>query len=306
MEKLKLRQIKTKDILFLDIQTVTIYESLYEDYNTSKIWHEKHAKKPQWQDVSPEQSYIDKGAFYAEYAKVVCISAAYMENEKLKAKIYTGSEEDILNAFNADLSRFQIARPNICLCGHAIKNFDIPFLYKRCLVNGILPNILVEVEGLKPWEVIHVDTKELWQASGFYGSSLAEICHALNVPYDLKETYSMARENYFNGNLDTFFEFAKTNIVAIARIVQRFKFHKLVNLLNVEFITIDKPEPLGVIERIRAAGIIGEEDENELLNICKQMKTEEKEATIEILKAALLITKNNLEQELELKILEAC
>ena len=69
-----LEQIKTKNILFLDIETVPIKKN-FEDLSApfQKLWEEKTV----WQrkdDVSPSDFYKLKAGVMAEFAKIICIS----------------------------------------------------------------------------------------------------------------------------------------------------------------------------------------------------------------------------------------
>jgi uncharacterized protein YprB with RNaseH-like and TPR domain len=48
------------------------------------------------------------------------------------------------------------------LCGHNAKEFDIPFLARRMIINQI-PTRQAEFIRKKPWEIPHLDTLELWK-----------------------------------------------------------------------------------------------------------------------------------------------
>ena len=74
--------IKIKNILFLDIETVPVKEN-FEDLDTTfqTLWAEKTA----WQrkdEYSPSEFYKIKAGVMAEFAKIVCISVGYLFLEK--------------------------------------------------------------------------------------------------------------------------------------------------------------------------------------------------------------------------------
>ena len=69
-----LKQIKIKNVLFLDIETVPIKET-FEDLSApfQKLWEEKTV----WQrkeNVSPSNFYKLKAWVMPEFAKIICIS----------------------------------------------------------------------------------------------------------------------------------------------------------------------------------------------------------------------------------------
>jgi uncharacterized protein YprB with RNaseH-like and TPR domain len=49
------------------------------------------------------------------------------------------------------------------LCGHNIKEFDVPYICRRAMVHGLTLPTIIDSAGKKPWEVSHIDTMELWK-----------------------------------------------------------------------------------------------------------------------------------------------
>jgi hypothetical protein len=54
-------------------------------------------------------------------------------------------------------------QPQHILCGHNAKEFDIPFLARRMIINQIALPDKLNLFGKKPWEIPHLDTLELWK-----------------------------------------------------------------------------------------------------------------------------------------------
>jgi 3'-5' exonuclease len=75
------------------------------------------------------------------------------------------------------------AKLDFWLCGHNLKNFDIPMLAKRMIINGLMPSALLPSYDTKPWEIKAIDTKEIWQY-GAYSSigSLDLLCSTMDIP----------------------------------------------------------------------------------------------------------------------------
>jgi hypothetical protein len=59
-------------------------------------------------------------------------------------------------AFHKANNRFQFA-------GHNIREFDIPYICRRLLINDMqLPNYM-QLHGAKPWEIDMIDTLQWWK-----------------------------------------------------------------------------------------------------------------------------------------------
>ena len=118
-----------------------------------------------------QESFKNKAAIFAEFGKIVCISMgiAYYDKEanhyKIRLKSFDqASEEELLKSF-CDLLNKHYSNPlTHALGGHNIKEFDIPFICRRLIINRMdLPDIL-KIGGKKPWELNYfIDTMEMWK-----------------------------------------------------------------------------------------------------------------------------------------------
>ena len=160
-----------KRILFLDIETATQHATYEEVADTLKIhWQKKmqrHVSVEDYPSFEEEFSslYHDKGAIYAEFAKVICISVGYLiEGEDgitCKIKSFAGEDEvEVLTSFHSLLNEHYYDRFNQFLCGHNIKEFDIPFLCRRSMINNLIqPTLPKCTTYLAP---IHVAFRSLY------------------------------------------------------------------------------------------------------------------------------------------------
>jgi predicted PolB exonuclease-like 3'-5' exonuclease len=169
-----IEHIDLANILFLDIETVSAesdYRALSEDFKSH--WRNKARQQlriPE-EELTEEmviEAYTNKAAIFAEFGKIVCISVGIMHRDKddqrlrLRLKSYASDDEkELLEGFSALLEQYY---SNKYLCGHNIKEFDIPYICRRLLVNQLpFPKVL-QIQGKKPWETQHLlDTLELWK-----------------------------------------------------------------------------------------------------------------------------------------------
>ena len=209
-------------ILFLDIETVPVVYK-YDDLNdpTKDLWNKK------WQynkDISPEQQY-SKAGIYAEFAKVIVIGLGYYNQGKFRVKtIASANELDVLQQFS-DLLRQYFNTSAHLLCAHNGKEFDFPFLCRRFLINNLpLPKIL-QIQGLRPWEIKHIDTMDLWKFGDVKNfSSLNLLAHVLGIPSPKDDMDgSMVGKAFYEDNaLEKIEKYCKKDVITLARLFNRF------------------------------------------------------------------------------------
>ncbi|MES2680016.1 MAG: 3'-5' exonuclease [Bacteroidota bacterium] len=209
-------------ILFLDIETVpSVYR--YGDLNDAsrELWNKK------WQynkEVSPEQQYA-KAGIYAEFAKVIVIGLGFYNQGKFRVKtIASDNEPEILQQFS-DLLKQYFNTSSHLLCAHNGKEFDFPFLCRRFLINNLpLPKIL-QIQGLRPWEVKHIDTMDLWKFGDVKNfSSLNLLAHVLGVPSpkDDMDGSMVGKTFYEDHDLRKIETYCKKDVITLARVFNRF------------------------------------------------------------------------------------
>lgn len=158
-----------KNVLFIDIETVSEKKQLNElEDNLKALWLKKASYLKNEEVLPDDEFYLKKAGIYAEFGKIICIGiGGVFEDESgnlaLKVKtIYKDDESDLLDEFKQILEKHRAGK-NLKLCAHNGKEFDFPYICRRMLIHGIeLPKIL-KIIGKKPWEVPHLDTLELWK-----------------------------------------------------------------------------------------------------------------------------------------------
>jgi predicted PolB exonuclease-like 3'-5' exonuclease len=237
-----LEQIKIKNILFLDIETVRGKEN-FEDLDSTfqNLWEEKTI----WQRkerFKPAEYYNNQAGIMAEFAKIICISVGYIfkgkEGRCFRIKSFYGdNEKKILSNFNTLLSS-EFNNQNHQLCAHNGKEFDFPFIARRTLINGLkLPKIL-DVSAKKPWEVNHLDTMELWRFGDYKNYSSIKLLSALfNIPSSKDDINrgQVADVYYKEHNLEKIKIFCQKETLKVAQLLLRYKGEELIKEENIEF-----------------------------------------------------------------------
>ena len=185
-------------ILFIDIETVggcKNYQSCRETNPTVSNqfekyfdWFLKRFPEDKITDMMSTEEHMDevfqrRAALVPEFAKIVCVSMAFvLDNGDVKKQTFSGNDEkklliDVRNLLD------RCHKLDFYLCGHNLKNFDIPMLAKRMIINGIMPSKILPSYDTKPWEVKAIDTKEIWQYGSYTSiGSLDLMCACLEIP----------------------------------------------------------------------------------------------------------------------------
>lgn len=156
-------------ILFLDVECVSGEPTLDEvPAALAAVWREKAPRIMRVEALSEAETaeaYVDRAGIKAEFGKIVCISVGLLAGEpgaeELRVKSFADVDERVLlDDFAGMLSRSPRLRH---LCGHNIREFDLPYIGRRMLIHGMsLPKVL-DLRGKKPWEAKHLlDTMEMW------------------------------------------------------------------------------------------------------------------------------------------------
>ncbi len=226
-----------KNTLFLDIETVSCKSTFSELSESMKVlWTIKAAKfhidrsSPISPDIAADL-YIQKAGIFAEFAKVVCISVGYLtikkeEHSELRLKSFHGEEKDILIDFNNMLNTHYDQLDNDFLCGHNIKEFDIPFLCRRSVINSLdLPRLL-NLSGKKPWQVGHlIDTMLLWRFGDYKNyTSLALLAGTLGIPSPKDDIDgSMVGKVFWEENdIERIVTYCEKDVVTVVQVVMKF------------------------------------------------------------------------------------
>jgi hypothetical protein len=113
------------------------------------------------------------------------------------------------------------------LCGHNLKNFDIPMLAKRMIINDIMPSKILPSYDTKPWEVKAIDTKEIWQYGAYTAiGSLDLMCACLDIPTpkDGEINGGMVHEAYWSHNrLEEISEYCEKDVEVLIETIKKLK-----------------------------------------------------------------------------------
>jgi DNA polymerase elongation subunit (family B) len=205
-------------ILFIDIETVPQAEN-YLDLSEKdrSLWQHK-ASFLSKNEETPEDIYSRAG-IYAEFGKIVVISLGWMfgneKNRKIRVTTLANDNEvEILKELIEILRKVDDTQSVIC--GHNIKEFDIPYICRRILLNGLkLPSVL-DVGSMKPWQTPYLDTLEMWKfGDRKHYTKLDLLAHIFDLPTSKDDIDgSQVYEVYYKeGDLKRIAEYCEKDVV---------------------------------------------------------------------------------------------
>jgi len=222
------------NILFIDIETVPIQPELNLLSEPMQILWGKKSKISKFsteEELDPSQLFNEKAGIFSEFAKVVCIGLGVLqetgEGNKLRLKAIADRDEKVLlSQFLVILNKFYIQNRDLKFCGHNIKEFDIPFLCRRLVVNELMLPDFMQLQGKKPWEVNHIDTMELWKFGDHkHFTSLALLAEILGIPSPKDDIDgSMVSEVFWNeNNLERISRYCMQDVLTSAKVYLKLK-----------------------------------------------------------------------------------
>ena len=237
-------------IMFLDIETVPqkgSFEELSDEM--AHLWKEKFAALQKYlsekhgENITPEEAFCTNGGIYAEFGKIVCISVGfiyYKNNETFfRTKSFAGDDEVLILQEFAQLINENWTTKEHTFCGHNIKEFDIPYICRRMIINNITIPKLLNVGGKKPWEVSFFDTLELWKfgdKKSYTSLKLLDAVLGIAAPKDDIDGSQVAQVYYSEKNMERISTYCQKDVLATAQVFLRLNQLDTIKKTNVEYI----------------------------------------------------------------------
>ena len=177
--------------VFIDIETIPSQTPGMRDQFISSVTAPAKYSKPEsiaeWlrenRESEGEAAWL-KTSFDGGVGHVCCIAIAVDDGPARSYQVNANGygqrkeENELLQDFFGDLAN--IGRS--VLVGHNVIGFDLPFIWKRCMVLGVNPWVWFPRNPSKySSELVH-DTMLLWDQDQRTGSSMNRICRLLGIP----------------------------------------------------------------------------------------------------------------------------
>ena len=231
-----MQHIHPENLIIIDIETASenaSFDGMNDEWKT--LWQEK-VNRTVPEGMNAAEFYPMRAGVMAEFAKIICISIAYFNKETtlcMRVKSFYGHDEKkILHDFLTTINKIETLNNKWCFAGHNIKEFDIPFICRRLLINQIKIPAYLDFQNMKPWETNIVDTFQYWRFGDYkHYTSLKLLAATMGIPSPKDDIDgSMVGELYWSGdeaeraaNLKRIAVYCQKDVITTGNIILRFK-----------------------------------------------------------------------------------
>ena len=244
-----MNNIRIEDLIVIDIETASCFPAFANmDHTWQELWKEKTAKTLP-ENISAEEFYPMRAGVMAEFSKIVCISIGYFIKEphlKMRVKSFCGDDEKkILADFLQTVTKIESFNNRWCFAGHNIKEFDIPFICRRLLINALTIPGYLNFQNMKPWETNIVDTFQYWRFGDYKNyTSLKLLAATMGIPSPkddidgsmVGELFHVADPEQKAVNLKRISTYCQKDVVTTANIILRMKNMQTIGEADVDFV----------------------------------------------------------------------
>ncbi len=215
-------------VVCLDIETVPGFESFAELDSVMQEYWTRKAERMKIPESTAEELYFEKGGIFAEFGKIICITVGIFTKDQstFRLKSFAGDDEAaLLKDFFSTMHKV-LNSGSYTLCGHNIKEFDIPWICRRAVVHRLALPRALDVAGKKPWEVPFMDTMELWKFGDRKSFvSLKLMTHMLGIPSpkDDIDGSEVAGVYWYEKDLPRIVRYCEKDVGAVGQLLLRLR-----------------------------------------------------------------------------------
>lgn len=172
--------------IILDIETLPTADPTVRDQLAARIKPSAAMKKAEtiakW-EAEEKPAAIDeavaKTALDGTYGRLAVLGLMF-DDEPLAIDATCGTEKWMLESLMRQIDKRVTASSRPLWIGHNIHGFDLPFLWKRCVIHQVRPSPWLPF-GVKAWSERIADTMLMWDDSRERRISLDALCRVLGV-----------------------------------------------------------------------------------------------------------------------------
>jgi predicted PolB exonuclease-like 3'-5' exonuclease len=252
-----LEHIDISKVLFLDVECVSekpSYDKLPDNFK--ELWAHKSKSILRKYDEELEEKevadlYPERAAIFAEFGKIVCISVGIVrrdkEDKQLKVRLTSfasENEKELLYNFSQMILQHYNDPRKMYLCGHNIKEFDIPYICRRMITNQLPLPAPLQLSGKKPWETPHLlDTMDLWSfgdRKNFTSLNLLAAVLDFPTPKGDMDGSQVGRVYWEEKDLDRISFYCEKDVLATVQLFLRYR--RMPILEEEQIVHVDRSE----------------------------------------------------------------
>lgn len=235
-------------ILFIDIETVPAVADFSKlTPEMQSLWAEKFSRLQKSiplkyaEMATAAEGFNSSAGIYAEFGKIVCISVGICHSRQgvrcFRTRSFAGEDERQILADFFDLVVRFFTTSEHRFCGHNIKEFDIPYICRRALIQRLKLPDAIQVTGKRPWEVNFIDTLDMWKFGDYKNyTSLKTLTAVFGIPTpkDDIDGSEVAQVYYGGHDLQRIATYCQKDVVATAQVLFRLCGEETIKPENIE------------------------------------------------------------------------
>lgn len=286
-----IKSLNIERVLFFDIEVVRSQDKLDINSKEFELFQKKMRNRDTDELPTDEETielYNRKAGLRMCFNKIVCISCGAVRDGQLYIKSYTGTEEEIINAFHKKCLEFDY------VAGYNVLYYDLPMIQINAMrYNGVeeIPERF-STSGKKPWNMDRiVELMDVVKGTHFTQPSLDEVCFHLNVPSSKEGGIdgSQVSDVYYKEGVDRVAAYCDRDVFATVNVFKKLRGEKMFD----EYVDIntiqnqEKVEDTPILKAILNRGKILAKEYKELEKVAKELDPSEISNYKRIIQAAL-------------------
>ncbi len=215
-------------IVYLDIETIPGQGERLSDRLENKLEPPKTLKKQEsidrWWDENSGEALAEahhKTGLSGLFGEIWCLAWAHDDGEARSisrvAPRPTDPEDTEARMLEMFFSQVHAVNPNPTWCGHNVLNFDLRFIWQRCVVLGLSAPFDLGLDS-KPWDNTVLDTSSLWAGFRDY-VKLDDLCFALDIEGKGDIDGSKVWDAVQAGRIDEVAEYCRDDVRRVQRLM---------------------------------------------------------------------------------------
>lgn len=189
----------------------------------------KDEEKIQAYIAEKQKTIVSDTSLNGAYGEILSIACAIDDLEPqvfcINDLAFTDREKTILTQFFHYIEEYYQFNRNLppTWVGHNIANFDLRFIYQRCIINQVKPFAYFPINK-KPWDKDIFDTMVKWAGEKNY-ISLDDLCFALDIPTSKTDLDgSKVWEYVQTGKINEVAEYNRQDVITTRAVYQKMTF----------------------------------------------------------------------------------
>lgn len=233
--------------IFFDIETHYKTEFSDLDVETQKLFAD-YVQDSQKDPTPIDLQWNKTAGLKPEFGEIVCISAVVIKKFGLDLKDFSDfefatksfgvddykDEKVVLDEFNEFLNAAERSKISYGISGYNIKNFDIPFVLKRCIKNGITPSNLLTRDIDDKWgkNQTTLDVMDLYKMGAQRAEKLAVATRLFGIKskteseYDGKYLHTHTYDDIIKNINDRIIPYCEEDTISTAKLFCCLKYFR--------------------------------------------------------------------------------